>query len=62
MKLEDKLGAYLITSVVLILGSIILLIAPMAHKVGIGWAITIKLTAMALFYIGARVYNKHFNN
>lgn len=58
MKLETKLGIYFILTVL----SIIVGLSVVLYHTGLPWqqGIPIKFGGLLLFYIGTRIFNKHF--
>jgi predicted membrane channel-forming protein YqfA (hemolysin III family) len=62
IRLETKLGLYFIICMILILGSIAILLWPMNDPYGITVTVTVKIVALALFAIGTKIFQRHFQN
>tara|TARA_R110002020_G_scaffold100855_5_gene238105 strand:- start:28144 stop:28350 length:207 start_codon:yes stop_codon:yes gene_type:complete len=62
IKLETKLGLYFVICMILILGSIAILLWPMGEHYGFTVSVTAKIIALALFAIGIKIFQRHFQN
>jgi len=58
MKLETKLGIYFVIT----LFTVVIGLSTMMYHTGLPWqkGIPIKLVGLLIFYIGIRIYRKHF--